>query len=107
MRFTFTHLIALFLFAVLSAPSALAAPAVPGIGRHRNPATVSRQSAALAGREAAPEPLEVDIKRTNLDGEFEKRMDERMEGVLGAMGEAKARNEQKKHKRQRMARFHP
>ncbi|KZT50281.1 hypothetical protein CALCODRAFT_504900 [Calocera cornea HHB12733] len=114
MRFSFTHLIALVLLAVLSSP-ALAAPTVPGIGRHRNPATVSSRQASpatVAARAAAPAPIAVELpdlelKRTELDGEFERRMEARMEGVLGAMSEAKARNEQKKHKRARMARFHP
>jgi len=116
MRFSITNLVALVLLLTLSSPLVLAAPTVPGIGRHRNPATVAgrqttnsadiaaRAPAALAGPEvAAAEPL----KRADLLPEYEKRMGERMVGVVGAIGEAKVRNEQKKHKRTRLARFHP
>jgi hypothetical protein len=120
MRFSLTHLLALILLTALSSPTVLAAPAIPGIGRHRNPHTVStreqppRQARQLpptpdlAMRE--PEPAlagEQQLKRAELSEEEEKRMEEMVEEVVRDLHEAKARNEQKNKRRARLARFHP
>jgi len=113
MRFSLTNLGALVFLLALSSPAALAAPTIPGIGRHRNPATVSARDAASDVTARAPSTelmhgVEHQLKRADLLPEYERRMEQRMKGVLNAMGEAKARNaEQKKHKRTRMARRHP